>query len=413
MGCNSCINGSDGQPRGCRNNGRCGSCGCGSKTVFDWLEGIALPVGAKQFDIVEVRFKNNRKGFFRRDNGASYHVGDVVTINLNPGIDVGVVSLTGELVKSQMASLRVRDDHEVKKIMHKSTSEEISVWHRARQREDETRIKAREIIMRLGIPMKLTDVEFQGDNKKATFFYIADERVDFRELVRELAVEFGVKIDMRQIGARQEAARVGGIGSCGRELCCSVWLSDFRSVSTGAARYQQLALDPVKLAGQCGKLKCCLNFELDQYVEAVKEFPSPHAKIFTSKGKAVVLKMDIFKRIVYFLQLGESGGGPVALPVEDATRLIANSQKGKKIISLADFAIPQEVEEIDHTYSNVVGQDELTRFDKSENKKRKKKKKPSSTKKTHETSQQVEYKQRQNKNRRRKNRIKPKAPEDS
>ena len=373
MGCSSCSKGSDGLPRGCRNNGRCGSCGCGSKTVFNWLEGIALPNGVKAFDVLEVRFKNNRKGFFRKGTKDTYYVGDIVTINLNPGIDVGIVSLTGELVRSQMASRRVKDDHEIKKIMHKSTQKEIEVWHNARQREEQTRTEAREIIKRLGIPMKLTDVEFQGDNKKATFFYIANERVDFRELVRELAGKFGIRIDMRQIGARQEAARVGGIGSCGRELCCSVWLSDFRSVSTGAARYQQLALDPIKLAGQCGKLKCCLNFELDQYVEAVKEFPSPHAKIQTQKGKAVVFKMDIFKKIVYFLQLGEQGGGPVALLVEDANKLIVNSQKGEKIHSLTEFAIPEETEEIDHTYSNVVGQDDLTRFDKFKGEKRRNK----------------------------------------
>ena len=372
MGCISCSKGLDGQPRGCRNNGRCGSCGCGSKTVFDWLEGVAIPNGAKAFDIVEVRFKNNRKGFYRAGSGAKFHVGDVVTLNLNPGLDIGVVSLTGELVRSQMSARKVRDDHEIKKVMHKATEEEIEVWHKARQREDTTRSEAREIIKRLGIPMKLTDVEFQGDNKKATFFYIADERVDFRELLRELSGKFGIRIDMRQIGARQEAARVGGIGSCGRELCCSVWLSDFRSVSTGAARYQQLALDPIKLAGQCGKLKCCLNFELDQYVESVKEFPSPHAKIFTQKGKAVVFKMDIFKRIVYFLQLGESGSGPVALPVEEANRLIAKSQGGEKIASISEFAIPEGVEEIDHTYSNVVGQDDLTRFDNSNGGRRKK-----------------------------------------
>ena len=374
MGCSSCSKGPDGLPRGCRNNGRCGSCGCGSKTVFNWLEGVTLPNGVKAFDVLEVRFKNNRKGFFRKRTNDTYHVGDIVTINLNPGIDVGVVSLTGELVRSQMVSRRVKDDHEIKKIMHKSTQEEIEVWHKARQREEQTRAEAREIIKKLGIPMKLTDVEFQGDNKKATFYYIADERVDFRELVRELAGKFGIRIDMRQIGARQEAARVGGIGSCGRELCCSVWLSDFRSVSTGAARYQQLALDPIKLAGQCGKLKCCLNFELDQYVEAVKEFPSPHAKVFTQKGKAVVFKMDIFKRIVYFLQLGESGIGPIALPVEEANKLIANSLKGVKVASLVEFAIPEEEEEIDHTYSNVVGQDDLTRFDQSKGKRRKKRK---------------------------------------
>lgn len=387
MGCSSCSTGSDGLPRGCKNNGRCGSCGCGSKTVFDWLEGVALPSGVRAFDIIEVRFKNNRKGFFRKKSNDVYHVGDVVTLDLNPGIDIGVVSLTGELVRTQMNVRKVRDDHEIKRVLHKSTTEEIEVWHKARLRELTTRTDTREIIKRLGIPMKLTDVEFQGDNKKATFYYIADERVDFRELVRELAGKFGIRIDMRQIGARQEAARVGGIGSCGRELCCSVWLTDFRSVSTGAARYQQLALDPVKLAGQCGKLKCCLNFELDQYVEAVKEFPSPHAKIHTSKGKAVVFKMDIFKKIVYFLQLGDQGGGPIALPVEEANRVIARSQKGERIASLNEFAIQEEEEEIDYTYSNVVGQDDLTRFDKSKNHRRKsgkhvkrRKKKPSNSK---------------------------------
>tara|TARA_B110000444_G_scaffold261085_1_gene310992 strand:- start:5204 stop:6355 length:1152 start_codon:yes stop_codon:yes gene_type:complete len=371
MGCNSCSKGSDGQPRGCKNNGRCGTCGTGSKSVFDWLEGIALPDGVKAFDIVEVRFKNNRKGFFRRKSTDTYHVGDVISIDLNPGIDLGVVSLTGELVRSQMSSRKVRDDHEIKLILHKSSEEEIEVWHKARQREDKTRIDARSIIKRLSIPMKLTDVEFQGDMKKATFYYIADERVDFRDLVRELSTTFGVRIDMRQIGARQEAARVGGIGSCGRELCCSTWLTDFRSVSTGAARYQQLALDPVKLAGQCGKLKCCLNFELDQYVEAVKEFPSPRSKIQTSKGKAVVFKMDIFKRIVYFLQLGESGGGPQPVPVEKAMELINASNKGEKIHSLADYVIQDAPEAIESTYSNVVGQDDLKRFDNKKGNKKK------------------------------------------
>ena len=371
MGCNSCSKGSDGQPRGCKNNGRCGTCGTGSKSVFDWLEGIALPDGVKAFDIVEVRFKNNRKGFFRRKSTDTYHVGDVISLDLNPGIDLGVVSLTGELVRSQMTSRKVRDDHEIKRILHKSSEAEIEVWHQGRQREDKTRVDARAIIKRLNIPMKLSDVEFQGDMKKATFYYIADERVDFRELVRELSTTFGVRIDMRQIGARQEAARVGGIGSCGRELCCSTWLTDFRSVSTGAARYQQLALDPSKLAGQCGKLKCCLNFELDQYVEAVKEFPSPHAKIQTSKGKAVVFKMDIFKRIVYFLQLGESGGGPQPVPVEKAMELINASNKGEKIHSLSDYVIQDAPEAIEETYSNVVGQDDLNRFDnKTGNKRR-------------------------------------------
>ena len=371
MGCSSCSKGADGLPRGCKNNGRCGTCGSGGKTTFDWLEGISLPEGTSVFDIIEVRFKNNRKGFYRRKSTDSYYVGDVVSLDLNPGIDVGVVSLTGELVRTQMSIKKVRDDHEIKRILHKSTKEEIEVWQKARKREEETRIKAREIINRLEISMKLTDVEFQGDEKKATFYYIAEDRVDFRELVRELAATFNLRIDMRQIGARQEAARVGGIGSCGRELCCSTWLSDFRSVSTSAARYQQMALNPIKLAGQCGKLKCCLNFELDQYVEAVKEFPSPNAKIQTEKGKAVIFKMDIFKRLVYFLELGDKGGGPVPIPLEEANRLISKSEKGEKISALSQFAIQETPDEISKTYSNVVGQDDLTRFDDAKRKKQK------------------------------------------
>ena len=343
----------------------------GGKTTYDWLEGIALPSGVSAFDVVEVRFKNNRKGFFRRKSTDSYYVGDVVSLDLNPGIDVGVISLTGELVRTQMSLKKVKDDHEIKRIIHKSSKEEIEVWHRARQREEATKLKAIEIIKRLNINMKLTDVEFQGDEKKATFFYISEQRVDFRELVREFAITFNLRIDMRQIGARQEAARIGGIGSCGRELCCSTWITDFRSVSTGSARYQQLALNPVKLAGQCGKLKCCLNFELDQYVEAVKEFPSPNTKIRTSKGNAVIFKMDIFKKIVYFLELGETSGGPQPVSLEESRRLIEASDKGKKIGSISQFAIQDLPDEVSKTYNNVVGQDDLTRFDKNKRKGRK------------------------------------------
>jgi cell fate regulator YaaT (PSP1 superfamily) len=281
-----------------------------------------------------------------------------------------VVSLTGELVKSQLKLKKIRDDHELKRIVRKAEADDIALWHTARQREEDTLREARQIIKRLGIVMKLTDVEFQGDNARATFYYTAEQRVDFRDLVRELASTFDIRVDMRQIGARQEAARIGGIGVCGRELCCSSWLKDFRSVSTGAARYQQLSLNPGKLAGQCGKLKCCLNFELDQYVEAVKEFPSPNAKIRTPKGKAVVFKMDIFKRLVYFLQLGEPGAGPIAMNVEDANELIAASAKGEEIGSLASYELEAEPEEVDSTFGNVVGQESLTRFDEAKRKRR-------------------------------------------
>lgn len=301
------------------------------------------------------------------------HVGDVVVVDLQPGYDVGVVSLTGELVKSQLSLRKIKDDHELKRIERKATNEDIALWHTARQREEDTLREARQIIKRLGIDMKLTDVEFQGDNGRATFYYTAENRVDFRDLVRELAGTFDIRIDMRQIGARQEAARIGGIGVCGRELCCTSWLKDFRSVSTGAARYQQLSLNPGKLAGQCGKLKCCLNFELDQYVEAVNEFPSPNAKIRTPKGKAVVFKMDIFKRLVYFLELGEPGASPIAMNVEDANELIAASAKGDVVSSLAAYELEEEPEEIDASFGNVVGQESLTRFDEAKRKRRRNK----------------------------------------
>ena len=341
-------------------------------SVFDWLEGVPLPNGASPYDVVEIRYKNNRKAYVRSPQAVTAHVGDVVVIDLQPGHDVGVVSLTGELVKSQLKLRKIKDDHELKRIARKATTEDLAIWHEARQREDATMKESRAIIKRLNISMKLTDVEYQGDNTRATFYYIAEQRVDFRDLVRELASTFDIRIDMRQIGARQEAARIGGIGVCGRELCCTSWLKDFRSVSTGAARYQQLSLNPGKLAGQCGKLKCCLNFELDQYVEAVKEFPSPNAKIKTPKGKAVVFKMDIFKRLVYFLQLGEQGSSPIAMNVEDANKLIAASAKGEVVGSLASYELEEEVEEVDTTFGNVVGQESLTRFDEAKRKKRRK-----------------------------------------
>ena len=343
-------------------------------TVFDWLEGVPLADGVSPYDVVEVRFKNNRTAYVRKPGAVTCHVGDVVVIDLQPGHDVGVVSLTGELVKTQMKLRKVKDDHELKRINRKADAEDIALWHQARTREDDTLKTSRQIIQRLGIGMKLSDVEFQGDNARATFYYTSEQRVDFRELVRELASTFDIRVDIRQIGARQEAARVGGIGVCGRELCCTSWLKDFRSVSTGAARYQQLSLNPGKLAGQCGKLKCCLNFELDQYVEAVKEFPSPNAKIKTPKGKAVVFKMDIFKRLVYFLQLGEPGASPIAMNVEDANELIAASQQGEVISGLQSYVVEDEPEEVDETFGNVVGQESLTRFD--EAKRRRKKRRP-------------------------------------
>ena len=275
---------------GCKSNGNCGNSGCDVMTVFDWLEGVPIPEGQRAFDIVEVRFKRNRKGFYRIGQGRRVQTGDVAVVDAVPGEDMGIVSLTGELVRAQMKAKRVKDTHEIRKVIRKAEMDDITTWQAARNREDETLAKARLTVAEHKLDMKLGDVEFQGDGTKCTFYYTAEQRVDFRELVRALASDFKVRIEMRQIGARQESARLGGIGVCGRELCCSTWLSDFRSVSTGAARYQQLSLNPQKLAGQCGKLKCCLNFELDQYKEAVAKFPPPSTKLMTRKGKAVILR---------------------------------------------------------------------------------------------------------------------------
>jgi cell fate regulator YaaT (PSP1 superfamily) len=372
MSCSNCRNGADGTPRGCQSNGNCGVGGCGPLTVFDWLEGVALPTGQSAFDVVEVRFKANRKGFYRGSSQLEIQVGDVVVLDADHGYDVGVVSLRGELVKAQMSAKRVKDDHEIRKVTRKAAQEDIDTWQQASMREVETISESRKIIKSLGLQMKLADVEFQGDNKKATFYYTAEVRVDFRLLVRDLAAAFGIRVEMRQIGARQEAARVGGIGVCGRELCCSSWLKDFRSVSTSAARYQQMSLNPQKLAGQCGKLKCCLNFELDQYVEAVSEFPSPNTKIKLKEGRAFVFKMDIFKRLVYLNAPDGAGNGPVAVSLEDMKELMAMNERGEYPVNLKDFMQTEEPDEVDEVYSNVVGQDSVTRFDEERKRNRKK-----------------------------------------
>ena len=361
MGCSSCSSGG-GVPNGCKNNGSCGVSGCNKLEVFDWLAGMTLPDGQKPFDVVEVRFKNDRKNFYRNSTGSVLQVGEVITVESSPGQDVGVVSVVGELTRLQLKKKAVKDNHELRKVIRKSTEEDIASWQEARQLEQETMMTARELAASLQLVMKISDVEYQADKKKATFHYTAEGRVDFRELIRKLAEAFKVRIEMKQIGMRQEASKLGGIGSCGRELCCSTWFTDFRSVSTSAARYQQLALNPQKLAGQCGKLKCCLNYELDQYLEAVNEFPSHNTKLETAKGRAIHFKSDIFKKIVYYIYEGQVGGAPIALSLENVLKIIELNKQGKKPESLGEFEIEiTPAKEID--YANVVGQDSLTRFD--------------------------------------------------
>ncbi|NJB37130.1 MULTISPECIES: regulatory iron-sulfur-containing complex subunit RicT [Flavobacteriaceae] len=372
MACSSCATGKDGQPKGCKNNGTCGTDGCNKLTVFDWLSNMSLPNGQKPFDCVEVRFKNSRKEFFRNAEGIPLAIGDVVATQAKSGHDIGMVTLTGELVKVQMKKKNVdHTDNALPKIYRKATEKDIEIWTNCRDREEGIKKRSREIAISLNLQMKLSDVEFQGDGSKATFYYTAEERVDFRQLIKDMAKAFGIRIEMRQIGYRQEAQRLGGVGSCGRELCCSTWLTDFRSVSTASARYQQLALNPQKLAGQCGKLKCCLNYELDMYLEALQDFPAQDSKLMTEKGIAFCQKVDIFKETLWFAYKGDASNWH-ALKKEQVIEILELNKKDEKIESLEAYAQVDEQRAEKLVFENVVGQDSLTRFDKPKRHKNKK-----------------------------------------
>ncbi|MFD2916970.1 PSP1 domain-containing protein [Psychroserpens luteus] len=363
MSCKSCSTGKDGQPKGCKNNGTCGTDSCNKLTVFDWLANMSLPQGQEPFIGVEVRFKNGRKLYYKNTENLTLSIGDIVATEASSGHDIGMVTLTGELVRVQMKRKKVNiDDKEnVMKIYRKASQKDIDIWSAARDKEEPMKVKARQFAIDLKLHMKISDIEYQGDASKATFYYTAEERVDFRELIKVFAREFRTRIEMKQVGFRQEAARLGGIGSCGRELCCSTWLTDFRSVSTSAARYQQLSLNPLKLAGQCGKLKCCLNYELDAYLDALKAFPKSDTKLFTEKGKAVCQKTDIFKGHLWYAYEGEWMNWHV-LTTDQANEIIEKNKKREKVASLEEYA-SLLIEDTKTEFENVVGQDSLTRFD--------------------------------------------------
>lgn len=357
MGCTNCS--SNGLPKGCKNNGACGTSGCDKLSVFDWLANMDQPAD-REFDYLEIRFKNGRKEFYRNVNNIPLQMGDSVSVEGSPGHDIGTVSLSGELVRLQMRQKGVKPaSGDSKKLYRKATQRDIDIWQQASSREKETMLRSRMLAKDLNLQMKISDVEYQGDGNKATFYYTADDRVDFRELIRVLASEFKIRVEMKQIGARQEAGRLGGIGSCGRELCCSTWLTDFRSVNTAAARYQQLALNPQKLAGQCGKLKCCLNYELDMYLEALRDFPSTDITLHTLKGEAVFQKMDIFKGKMWYAYR-EGGIEWVALPVEKVNYIISLNEKKDRPAALEEFV---ETPESTGTAFETVQEESLTRFD--------------------------------------------------
>ena len=376
MACGSCGTTENGVPRGCKSNGNCGTgtCGSGSEklAVFDWLSNMSLPNGQEPFKGVEVRFKNGRKQYFKNTENLTLSIGDIVATQAKSGHDVGMVTLTGELVRVQMKRKKVdiNDDESVLKIYRKATQKDIDVWSASRDKEEPMKVKARQFAIDLNLKMKISDIEYQGDGSKATFYYTAEERVDFRELIKVFAREFRTRIEMRQVGFRQEAARLGGIGSCGRELCCSTWLTDFRSVSTSAARYQQLSLNPLKLAGQCGKLKCCLNYELDAYLDALKSFPKNDTKLYTEKGTAVCQKTDIFKGLMWYAYEGEWMNWHV-ITTDQANEIIEKNKKKIKVASLEEYAA-DHIQDTKNEFENVVGQDSLTRFDNPKSKRKRK-----------------------------------------
>ena len=375
MGCGSCSTGGGCTPAGCKSNGTCLTNGCSKLDVYDWLSNMDMPANYKAFNIVEVKFKGSRKDFYINHENLYVENGElVVTETATGGYDVGHISLTGELVRMQIKKKHMRLEDITKKIIRRATPADVDKWKAAKDLEWETMHKARTLAIALGLSMKLSDVDYQGDKTKATFYYTAEGRVDFRELIKKMAETFRIRIEMRQIGMRQEASRLGGLGSCGRELCCSTWLTDFKTVSTSAARYQNLSLNTLKLAGQCGKLKCCLNYELDTYMDALKDIPDEVERLETLKGTARLQKTDIFKRLMWFSYPKEENWIPVEIKrVKEIQKL---NKEGIKPEDLRDEAVDLKAVPVAKAldYENVVGQDSITRLDerKTNNKKKKK-----------------------------------------
>ena len=366
MGCSNCG------PEGCGNKGHCSTGGCNKMNTYDWISTLDIN-DPEIYSYVEVSFKNGaRKDFFKcKNNIYQYHTGDMVVVECSPGYDVGTITLMGELVRLQMKKKSVAENRVQNSIVRKANPRDLEKLTEARSLEQRNLARARAIARTLGVELKLGDIEYQGDLKKATFYYTAKGRIDFRELVREYAKEFRIKIEMRQIGSRQESARIGGLGSCGRELCCSTWLSDFKSVNTSAARYQNIAINQTKLSGQCGRLKCCLNYELDTYMDALKDFPKKADYLMTQKGKANLVKTDIFKGLMFYVYDDITLRGVFhPLDKEKVKEILAMNKRGEKPENLTSFYTPIEttaVEEIE--FADVTGVIELPTERKSRKKK--------------------------------------------
>ena len=351
MGCSNCSTREVSEKRGSANS-----------TVFDWLYQIDAPKSDNS-NLVEVQFKRDRKDFYINTDNIDLNSGDWVAVQGDKsGHDIGKVTMKGELVALQIKRKnRDVEKDPIKKLYRIASENDLQKWKDAVANEDEILVKAKRIIEDHKLEMKLTDVEFQGDNSRATFYYTAEKRVDFRELIREYSRNFGVRVEMRQIGVRQEAAKIGGIGSCGRELCCSTWMTDFPSVSTNAARYQQLSINPQKISGQCGRLKCCLNFELDGYTEALKGFPSTKVQLKSKKGSAKFVKLDVFKGVLFYFN-PDTPGDFLELTIDNVNKIIALNKKGEIPASFESFIV--EVEQKEVSFEDAMGQDNIGRFDK-------------------------------------------------
>ena len=339
----------------------------GKLNCFDWLGNV--PGKKNTFDMVEVQFKNTRKGYYKNVSNLNLKIGDIVAVEASPGHDVGRVSLTGKLVALQMKKANLRPDAEIRRIFRKAKAADMEKFEAAKAKEYDTMIRSRQIAKDLKLDMKIGDVEYQGDGNKAIFYYIADERVDFRQLIKVLADVFHVRIEMKQIGARQEAGRIGGIGPCGRPLCCASWMTNFVSVATSAARYQDISLNPQKLAGQCAKLKCCLNYEVDTYVECVKQMPSKEIRLETKQHTYYLFKTDVFNKMLTYSTEKNAPADLVTIPAERAFAVIALNKRGVKPDNLSEGG---DSEKTSSEFVDIVGQDSVTRFDKAKKKKRKK-----------------------------------------
>jgi len=376
MGCGSCGTG-NAAPGGCKSHGSCASGSCNRMNVFDWLANLPFSDPESSCKIVEVSFNNgSRKDYFRNSTNYFFEKGDMIAVEGINGFDVGSVNLTGELVRLQMKKNNIKEENpEMKKILRRANENDLNKLKETKTREKDVMIRSRAIAKQLNLDMKVAEVEIQADGRKATFFYIADDRVDFRELIKIYAGEFKVKVEMRQIGARQEAGKVGGIGSCGRELCCSTWLTDFKSVNTNAARYQNLSINQAKLSGQCGRLKCCLNYELDTYLDALQHFPEDCDSIEVAKGNAYLVKKDIFRNLMWFTLPGSTKQYP--LTIERVKKIKTLNRQGVKPEELEPVEVmSKKPVEVEPTYADVVGQISLRTLEKTSRKRRDSEKDP-------------------------------------